>query len=449
MSTEDYRVGIARVEITPKTSIWMSGYASRLWPSKGSVHPLWAKALAIQDCRDSRVVVVTTDLIGLPREITDPVASRVRERHGLERSRIVFNATHAHAGPLVWPILNTMHPLGRSDKRVAIEYSRHLGEQLFSVIDRALSDLAPARLSFGFGTTDFAVNRRERTPDGVRTGINPAGSVDPRVPVLRIQSETGRLRALMFGYACHNTASASDSYWLNGDYAGFAQIELETRHPGATAMFLMLCGGDQNPNPRGSIEVAASLGRRLAAEVDRVANTELTSLCHPIQVAFETIPLNFAPHTRQMFEDESRSADPARVRRAKAMLAAYNERRPVRQVPYPIQALRFGPGFTLLALGGEVVVAYALRLEKEYPGDLVVAGYSNDLMSYIPSRRILREGGYEAVDSMVFYCQPGPYADDVEDRVLTGIRTVMGLVGLHSTSAQKEAEDADGPDGDL
>jgi hypothetical protein len=449
MSTEDYRVGVARVEITPKTSIWMSGSADRLWPSRGSVHPLLAKALAIEDCRKSRAVVVTTDLIGLPREITDSVASRVRDRHGLERSRIVFNATHTHAGPLVWPTLKTMLPLGPKDERVAIEYGRELREELFSVIDMALSDLAPARIFYGLGTVNFAVNRRERTPEGVRIGINPAGPVDPRVPVLRIQSESGRLRAVAFGYACHNTAAASDSYRLNGDYAGFAQIELETRHPGATAMFLMLCGGDQNPNPCGSIEVAASLGRSLAMEVDRVVNTELREVRHPIRVAFETISLNFAPHTRQMFEDERRSSDPARVRRAKAMLAAYDEQRPVRQTPYPIQALRLGPGFTILALGGEVVVAYALRLKKEYPGDLVVAGYSNDLMSYIPSRHILREGGYEAVDSMVFYGQPGPYADDVENRVLAGIRAVMGLVGLHSKSAQREAGDADGPGGDL
>jgi hypothetical protein len=449
MFTEGYSVGVARVEITPETPMWMSGYADRLWPSQGSVHPLWAKALAIQDCRRSRAVVVTTDLIGLPREVTAPVASRVRERHGLERSRIVFNATHTHAGPLVWPTLKNMLPLGPKDERAAIEYGRKLSDQLFSVIDMALSDLAPARVCYGEGTVDFAVNRRERTPEGVRIGINPVGPVDPRVPVLRIQSETGRLRAVVFGYACHNTASASDSYRLNGDYAGFAQIELETRHPGAAAMFLMLCGGDQNPNPRGSIEVAASLGRRLAAEVDRVANTELREVCHPIRVAFETISLNFAPHTRQMFEDERRSSDPARVRRAKAMLAAYDDRRPIRQTPYPIQALRFGPGFTILALGGEVVVAYALRLKKEYPGDVIVAGYSNDLMSYIPSQRILREGGYEAVDSMVFYGLPGPYADDVEDRVLAGIHAVMRLVGLHSKSAQKEAEDADSPDGDL
>lgn len=449
MPAEYYSAGMGRVEITPKTSIWMSGYAHRLWPSLGSAHPLWAKALAIQDSRKSRAVVVTTDLIGLPREITDAVAGHVQDRHGLERSRIMFNATHTHAGPLVWPTLKSMLPLGPRDERVAVEYSRKLGEQLFSVIDMALSDLAPARLCYGFGTMNFAVNRRERTLEGVRIGINPVGPVDPQVPVLRIQSETGRLRAVVFGYACHNTASASNSYQLNGDYAGFAQIELEKRYPGATAMFLMLCGGDQNPNPLGSIEVAASHGRRLAAEVDRVVKTDLSPVCPPIRVAFETIALNFAPHTRQMFEDDCRSADPARVRRARAMLSTYDERRPVHQTPYPIQALRLGPGFTILALGGEVVVAYALRLKKEYPGNLVVAGYSNDLMSYIPSQRILREGGYEAVDSMVFYGQPGPYADDVEDRVLAGIREVMRRVGLYPKTAQKEAGDADGPDGDI
>jgi hypothetical protein len=449
MSAVGYRAGIARVDITPQASIRLSGYPERLRASQGSVHPLWAKALAIEDSGKSRSVLVTTDLIGLPRELTDLVAEQVRERHGIERSRIVFNSTHTHSGPLVWPILKTMVHLGRREEQVAIEYRRQLGQHLFSAIDAALGDLAPARLCFGLGSANFAVNRRERAPGGVRIGINPLGPVDPRVPVFRIQSETGRLRAILFGYACHNTASARDSYHLNGDYAGFAQIELETRHPGATAMFLMLCGGDQNPNPLGSIAVAASHGRTLAAEVDRVLNTELPPVCSPIRVAFETILLNFAPHTRRMFEDESRCADPARVRRARAMLAAYDGNRPARETSYPIQALRLGESLTILALGGEVVVAYALRLKKEYPGNLIVAGYANDLMSYVPSRQILREGGYEAVESMVFYGQPGPYADDVEERVMAGIRAVLKRVGVPPATAGKEARTADRPDGDL
>jgi neutral ceramidase len=435
MNTQDFCSGVARRNITPETSIWMSGYTFREHSSEGIVHPLWAKALAIEDRNKTRAVIVATDLIGLPRDITDLVSKRAQQEYGIERSRIIFNATHTHSGPIVWPNLMTMFNLRREDERVAIEYSRRLGEELFSVIGAALADLAPAQLSCGFGTVHFAVNRREPTPDVMRIGVNPLGPIDPQVPILRILSEAGRLRAVVFGYACHNTASSGRSYQLSGDYAGFAQIELEKRHPGATAMFMMLCGGDQNPNPHGSMEWAWSHGKALAAEVNRVLGTVLSPVRSPIRAAFENIQLNFAPHTRQTFENELKAADPARVRRANAMLRAYDEFRPVHQVLYPIQALRFGPDFTILALGGEVVVDYSLRVKKKYPGKLVVAAYSNDVMSYIPSRRVLQEGGYEAVDSMVFYGQPGPFADDVEDRVLDGLEAVMRRVGICAEGA--------------
>jgi hypothetical protein len=322
-----------------------------------------------------------------------------------------------------------MFNLRRKDERVAVNYSRRLVEDLFSVIGAALADLKPAQLSYGFGDVNFAVNRREHSPEGVRIGINPTGPVDTQVPILRVLSEAGRLRAVVFGYACHNTVSPARCYQLSGDYSGFAQIDLEKRHPGATAMFLMLCGGDQNPSPHGSIELAWSHGKTLAGEVNRVLETVLSPMSSPIRAAYQKVQLNLAPHTRQTFEDELKDANPARVRRAKAMLIAYDEFRPVRQAPYPIQALRFGTDLTILALGGEVVVSYSLLLKKKYPGKLVVAAYSNDVMSYIPSRCVLQQGGYEAVDSMVFYGYPGPFADDVEDRVLGGVDAVMKRLG--------------------
>jgi hypothetical protein len=430
MNAPDFCAGVARRNITPETSIWMSGYPYRDRPSEGAVHPLWAKALAIEDRNGKPIIIVSTDLIALPREITDLVSRRAQQEYGIERSRIMFNSTHTHSGPIVWPNLITMFNLQPKDERVAIEYSGRLSEELFFVIGASLADLAPAQISYGFGKAHFAVNRREPTPDGMRIGTNPLGPIDPEVPVLRILSETGRLRAVVFGYACHNTASHGWSYQLSGDYAGFAQIDLEKRHPGSTAMFIMLCGGDQNPNPLGSIELARSHGKAVAVEVDRVLGTVLSPVGSPIRTAFQSIQLNFAPHTRQMFENELRTADPARVRRAKAMLRAYRECSPVHQIAYPIQALRFGADFTILALAGEVVVNYALRVKKRYPGKMLLAAYSNDVMSYIPSRRVLQEGGYEVVDSMIFYGLPGPYAEDVEDRVLDGLDGVMRRVGI-------------------
>jgi hypothetical protein len=111
------------------------------------------------------------------------------------------------------------------------------------------------------------------------------------------------------------------------------------------------------------------------------------------------------------------------------MLAAFDQGRPVRHYPYPVQAIAFGKDVTVVTLGGEVVVDYALRTKKEFGSEgMIVAGYSSDVMAYIPTVRVLKEGGYEPVDSMIYYGMPGPWADDVEDRIFAAIRKVVKRV---------------------
>jgi len=112
------------------------------------------------------------------------------------------------------------------------------------------------------------------------------------------------------------------------------------------------------------------------------------------------------------------------------MLQTYDDRHPIRSLTYPVQALRFGRDLTLVALGGEVVVDYALRIKRQYPKEsTIVAGYSNEVMCYIPSQRVLTEGGYEAADSMIYYGQPGPFNEDVEQTVFSGVQSVLARVG--------------------
>ncbi|MGH7489826.1 MAG: neutral/alkaline non-lysosomal ceramidase N-terminal domain-containing protein, partial [bacterium] len=168
------------------------------------------------------------------------------------------------------------------------------------------------------------------------------------------------------------------------------------------------------------------------ASVDTVLAGPLKRLAGPLRLAYKTTQLNFELHTRETFEREALAKNPAEVRRAKAMLKDYDEGHPIRHTPYPVQAIRFDRDLTILALGGEVVVDYDLRVKKEYGSRnrVIVAGYSNDVMCYIPSKRVLKEGGYEAVDSMMYYGQPGPFADDVEDRIFDAIHQVMARVGV-------------------
>ena len=368
-----FRAGTGRVDITPLEPIWLSGYGNRTHPSTGVLNRLWAKALAIEDPKGGRVVIVTTDLIGLPRAITDPVSARIGKEYGLERSRVLFNSSHTHSGPVVRSNLMTMFDLNAGDRARVEAYGERLREALFQVAGAALGDLAPAALSFGSGEIGFAMNRRQFTPEGVRIGVNPKGPVDHSVPVLRVVSG-GKLKAVLFAYACHNTTMTGENYEIAGDYAGVAQSDLEASLPGATALFVMLCGGDQNPEPRGTAALAEQHGKALAAEVRRVLAAKMSRVDGAILAAYANTELDFAPHTRETFDAQLSSRNKAEVRRAEAMLKDYDERRPVRRTPYPVQAIRFEKGPAILGLGGEVVVDYDLRAKREYGGALIVAG---------------------------------------------------------------------------
>ena len=442
-SQPEFQAGVARVKITPPQPFWMSGYSSRTNQSMGVFQDLWSRALALRDPKGHRVVIVTSDLIGLHHSVSDAVFAQAKKRFKLDRADVLLCCSHTHSGPVVGLNLNVMFDFTAEDKQRVQEYAAHLADNLVNVIGDALKDLAPARLATGHGSAGFAANRRRVKSSNVTMEPNPAGPVDHDVPVLKVTSPDGKLRAILFGYACHNTTiggkgpKLADFYKIHGDYAGQAEADLETLHPGAAAMFTILCGADQNPEPRSSFELAVQHGKTLGTEVERVTGTELRPVRGPIHSAFQSIQLDFAPHTRQTFEEEIKKAGESKktdskfhIRRANLMLAAYDQHHPVRQTVYPVQAIRFGNDLTLIALGGEVVVDYQLRCKREFPNEnLMAIGYANDVMCYIPSLRVLREGGYEVDTSMIYYGQPGPLAENVEEKIFKAIHQVMAKAG--------------------
>jgi hypothetical protein len=428
----DYQAGVARIKITPERPIWLSGYGARTHASDGVLHDLWTKALVIQDGKGGRIAIVTTDQVGLPRPITDLVAARIQQQYGLDRAQLLLNFSHTHTGPAARGGADSVWNYSPQDAAIISEYTDKLVDAMVNVVGAALGNLKPARLAFAQGEAHFAVNRRQPTPQGVVIGVNREGPTDPSVPVLRVTSPEGKLLAVLFGYACHNTTITGEFYKLSGDYAGFAQLAIEKAHPGATAMFMQLCGGDQNPEPRHSIELAGKHGGALAAEVDRVLGGKLAPVGGPVRTAFHVVEPAFAPHTRETFEKEATSKDPAASRRARIMLAAYDSGHPVRRLAVPVQAVRFGKSLTLVALGDEAVVDYALRIKRETSGSrepIVVAAYSNEVICYIPSSAVLKGGGYEPVDSMTYYELPGPFSEDIEETVVGAAHKVLKRVG--------------------
>lgn len=426
LSAAEWKAAMASGKITPEGPIWMSGYAARTHPSEGVLQDLYAKALALEDPKGRRVVFITSDLIGFPRRITDNIAAQAAKQYNLERAQIVFNSSHTHSGPVVRPNLETMYDLSPEQWAKIDAYGQQLSATVLNLIGTSIGQLAPARIAYHEGTAAFAINRRQTTVKGVL-----ASPIDHAVPVLRVTDLNGKLLGAMFGYSCHNTTLTGEFYQIAGDYAGFAQAEFERLHPGTVGMFLMLAGGDQNPNPRSKNELAVQHGKALAAATEEAMAKPGVPITGDLKVSFQLVDLPLAPHTREEFEKDLTDPNKYKQRRAKVNLEAYDRKLPVRKVAYPVQAIRLGKTVTYVPLGGELVVDYALQTKAAYPKErIVVAGYSNDVMCYISNKRILKEGGYEAVDSMMYYGMPGPFAPEVEDVMTASIHRALGRVGV-------------------
>ncbi|MDP6445824.1 MAG: hypothetical protein QF805_18655, partial [Pirellulaceae bacterium] len=264
-------------------------------------------------------------------------------------------------------------------------------------------------------------NNREPDVPKLRADNQLKGPFDHDVPVLAVRSGK-KLRAVLFGYACH--ATVLSFYQWSGDYPGFAQIEVEKAHPGCVALFWAGCGADQNPLPRRKVELAQQYGGRLAKAVDRVLAGDMAAVAAELKTGYVEIPLALDKlPTREQIEKDSESTNKWVKARAEMFLEQIDAGAPLAQTyPYPIGVWKVGADVKFVTLGGEVVVDFAVRTKRELGGVKTwVAGYSHDVMAYIPSRRVLLEGGYEGAGAMVYYGLPTKWAITVEDDIMKAI----------------------------
>src|SRR5262245_13870435 len=427
-----FQAGVARAVITPAESMWMAGYASRNKPAEGKAQDLFVKALGVEDPAGNKFVLVTSDLVGLTRGLSEGVAEEVRKRTGLPRERLMLTASQTHCGPVIRDNLADLYDMPPEESKKIAPYTDKLRGQMVEVILKALDDLKPAQLSAGLGAARFAVNRRQPTDKGIINGTNPNGPVDHDVPVLAVESPDGKLRAVVMGYAYHNTTM--QFYQWCGDYAGFAQAYLEEAHPGAAALFWDGCGGDANPLPRSKIELCEKYGRELADAVEGVLKGPMTPLRGEWAGRYATVPLALdeLPDKGKLSADLLSNQFTLR-RRAERLLKELEAKGKLEgNYPhYPVQVWRLGDEVLWVALGGEVVVDYKLRLAKEITDRraLWVTGYANDVMAYIPSARVLGEGGYEADSSMIYYGMPAKWSPAIEDKIVDKVLELLKEVG--------------------
>jgi hypothetical protein len=431
-AAEPIRAGVAKVKITPTRMGWMTGYGNRNKPAEGVKSDLWVRALALQDGAGAPAVLVTADILGFPPEVSRALRKEVRARFGIDGSAILFVASHTHGGPAIpqRPSMEIFHGLDETTGKDVFEYAAWLQERVLEAVGQALAARKPARLTLTHATATFGMNRRFRNENGTWSiKDNPRGLVDPDVTIVRVASEDAKPIATVFTYACHCTTLGGNIYHYHADWSGVACEEIEKATGGAPALFATGCGADLNPSPRGTFENADAHGKAMAAAVAGApAGTALTG---PIRTKLTSIdlPLDKAP-TRETLEKLSTDKSVFRQRFCREMLKLMDAGKLPSAVAFPIQVWHLGDQ-TLIGLGGETCVEYALRLKKELGADRTwVVGYANEVMCYIPSEKVLSESGYEpgwdpatgrsvAGGSMMYYGWPVPFAPGIEERIIT------------------------------
>lgn len=426
-AADTWKAGAAKANITPEKFMWMAGYGSRDKPAEGKLTDLWAKALALEDAHGKRCVLITLDLVGIDRGLSQAVCEKLKQRYMLEREQIAICVSHTHTGPVVAKNLRPMHYLllDQAQRALIDEYAAFLEAKIVAVVGEALGRLEPSSLAWGSGEAKFAVNRRNnpepKVPELQAAGML-RGPVDHDVPVLAVKNAAGKLKTVVFGYACH--ATVLSFFQWSGDYPAFAQIELEKTHPECLALFWAGCGADQNPLPRRTVELAQAYGKQLAESVEAVLAKELSPVAPELAASYREIPLPLGKlPTLDEVTASVASTDKYVAARGKMLLAEIEAGRPLAKTySYPVGLWRLGTDVQFVFLGGEVVVDYALRLKSELRGTKSwIAGYANDVMAYIPSRRVLLEGGYEGGGAMVYYGLPASWAPEVEELIVAEV----------------------------
>ncbi len=422
--------GAAKADITPTESVPLAGYGGKTRMSQRVEHPIWLKALALKDDSGATFVLVTADLVGLSDKMVAIIAKVAQEKHGISRERLILNTSHNHSCPVTADVLWLYYEFTPEEAAVKDRYTAMVYTKYEEVIGAAIANLAPAELAFDQGLAGVAVNRRRSRGSESRAF---GGQVDQDVPVITVKSGND-IKAIVFGYTCH---TALGGLSINGDYAGFAQLELEKSFPGSIAMFVQNCGGDANPLPRirgkdaEATELAGMYGKILAEAVRQAITTKMPPLNGPIHAAMGETELLLQPGIPlEELKQRLPNLTGMPKREFELFIRQYETLgSPPDRVKYPIQVWRFGTDFHFIALTGETVVDYSLKFKAAYGWNTTwVCGYNNDLTSYVPSLRVRKEGSYEGATGMFEYGHRAPYTETVEERITTKVEELMNQV---------------------
>lgn len=378
---------------------------------------LSVRTMAITGGSDT-FVIVSADVCGFNDSFTGPLKNALREHYGLPPEAIFINSTHTHFAPVSQNWLTWQEANQRPDSTYLYSI---VANAILSSVGEALDRRMPARIFFGRGNTGIGYNRS--LPEHPEL-------YDSSVDVLKIRyTETGR-ESYLFLASCHPVFSTAGKlhYTISANFPGVARKLVEERTGTSCSIFIQGTAGDINPGDDGEY----ISGEKLANEVVAVSRKPMTEIAGEISFSLDTINIAVDPWSRDRigrFREEN-AAKPGdiyaekNVKWSDLMLDYYEKGTVPSSLPVYIHTLNLG-SWKLVGFSRETTTEYGFGVKKLWPEKLVsVAGYTNDVSSYLPASLHIEAGNYEGYDSFFWYGMPALFPVNVDKIILNTIKTL-------------------------
>lgn len=423
------RFGAAKETITPYFKTKLSGFAGYSGSRFESIHDdLYAHALLLEDDEGGRALVVALDVLFHERSLAERIVRLARERLDIPGEHVLVNYSHTHYGPA----------LANYDAwECSTDYDRYLGEAVERCVLRASATMVEGTVAYGSVDGDWSVSRRLPVDGRCEFKPNPAGGRDRALQALEFVDAHGDIRSLLFTFPCHPSSVGGASRMVTAEYPGrLCQLADATLY-GCTSLFLQGFGGDAK-SAWAVADGGTSFKGASFAEIDAMASSMLEAVRKTRQAgAFEpvkmrlagrrfTVPLALeilplAYYQRQL--EEQKGQPPFIGDCARYVVDHYDEL--PERLDLRASILKLSDDRCIFSLGGEPSYDVGVVLRGAFPETKIICvGYADDI-AYIPSDRMIAEGGYEADGSVVEYRLKGRIAPGVDEALVRGFREAM------------------------
>ena len=403
----------ARELITPSINVSMSGYGSRLDPFETIHDDLYVKCLYIEN-NNTKLLIIAFDLLHYIYKLNDEIFNYISDKYNISKENVIISYSHTHAGPKVSSTTEseTFSPL----------YDYYL-DRTKSCIDRAFLSIQEGTLYYGITSGRWNVNRRRLTDEGYRIAPNYENITDDELSIFIIKDKTQTIRTVLYNYSCH-PVTLSGTLHLSGEFPGRINQLIEAEFYGSNCLFLQGAAGNMRPKiaAYGDIFKACDFDQvdEMAKSIkNEIVNTINRNKIKKIEPTFKGVSFLIKPKIQPLDIEffKNRVDNLVGYIKATTQNLIDNFDNQTDEAIIHSGIIKLNNDLYIVYMGGEICYEVKLIIKEVFKDkQIIFLGY-HEALTYIPSDKIIKEGGYEGLEAPTYSGFRGPFKIGIDKTI--------------------------------